>query len=186
MKRLLSIIVLICVLSGCSAGSSAMDRAMQIRQKLLDSNGCSFDAVITADYGDSLHVFSMQCTADDVGNLTFTVTNPETIEGISGKVREDGGQIVFNETVLAFPLLAEGEVTPVSAPWLFTRTLKGGYLSGCSQTEDVMQLQIHDSYMEDSLLMDIYIDADDLPVRCEIVWQGRRILSLDIRNFQYL
>ncbi len=186
MKRLLPIFVFICILSGCSAGSSAMDRALQIRQKLLDSNGCSFHAVITADYGDSLHVFSMECITDDKGDLSFCVTDPDTIAGISGRVYDDRGEIVFEDTVLAFPLLAEGEVTPVSAPWLFARTLKGGYLSGCAPMDEGLQLQINDSYMEDSLLMEIYMDTDDAPVRCEIVWQGRRILSIDIRNFTYL
>lgn len=186
MKRLLWIIVIFCLLCGCSAGNAGMDRALKVRQKMLDSNGCSFDAMITADYTDSLHVFSMHCCTDSNSDLTFTVTDPDTIEGISGKVCEEGGQIIFDDAVLAFPLLAQGEMTPVSAPWLFVRTLKGGYLSGSSQTEDGLFLQIHDSYKEDSLLMDIFTDEGDIPVRCEIVWQGRRILSLDIRNFTYL
>ncbi len=186
MKRLLWIIVIFCLLCGCSAGNAGMDRALKVRQKMLDSNGCSFDAMITADYTDSLHVFSMQCCTDSNSDLTFTVTDPDTIEGISGKIAKEGGQILFDDAVLAFPLLAEGQVSPVSSPWLFVKTLKGGYLSGCTYLDDGLLLQIHDSYEKDSLVADIHVNSNNIPVNCEIVWQGRRILSLGIRNFTYL
>jgi len=32
-----------------------MDQALQLRRKLLDSAGCSFTAVVTADYGEMVH-----------------------------------------------------------------------------------------------------------------------------------
>lgn len=186
MKRLLAIMLCVMLLSGCSLGQSEIDRAMGIRQKLLGSNGCSFDAVITADYGDEVHTFSMNCQTDGNGGVSFTVTAPETISGITGSIDHEGGKLAFDDTVLAFELLADGQVTPVSAPWLFIRTLRSGYLSACGVSGDGLHIQIDDSYADDALRLDIWTDANELPLRCEIVWQGRRILSLDVRNFVYL
>lgn len=186
MRRLLSITVFLFILSGCAFGQSEMDRAMQIRQRLLGSGGCTFDTVITADYAQQIYTFSMQCSVDSAGQLSFTVTAPDSISGITGTIDSDGGRLTFDEAVLTFPLLAEGQVSPVSAPWLFVRTLKGGYLSGCTEDGDGLLLQIDDSYEEDAIRLDVRTDGQDLPVRCEMVWQGRRILSLDVRNFTYL
>lgn len=186
MKRLFAALCCIVILSGCSLSSSGIDRAMSIRQKLLSSNGCSFDAVITADYGDQIHTFTMNCQADQNGNIRFEVTKPDTISGITGQIDREGGKLTFDDKVLAFELLADGQVTPISAPWLFVRTLRSGYLSACGEAGDGLRIQIDDSYADDALQLDIWTDANDQPIRCEILWQGRRILSLDVAGFKYL
>ena len=45
------------------------------------------------------------------------------------------------------------------------------------------RLTMDDSYAEDALRMEIWLNGDDLPVRGEIYYGGRRILSLDVKNF---
>ena len=186
MKRLLATLLCIVLLTGCSLGQSEIDRAIGIRQRLLSGKGCCFDAVITADYGEEVHTFSMNCRADANGGVHFTVTAPETISGITGRIDHEGGKLTFDDAVLAFELLADGQVTPISAPWLFICTLRSGYLSACGEDANGLRIQIDDSYANDALMLDIWTDADELPYRCEILWQGRRILSLDVRNFEYL
>ena len=61
-----------------------MERGLTLRTALLGSSLCSFDVDIIADYGDKLHVFSMNCQADSTGTVRFTVTAPESISGITG------------------------------------------------------------------------------------------------------
>ena len=55
---------------------------MKFRETLLAAQSCSFDAEITADYGDSLNQFRMGCQADSSGTIAFEVLAPETITGI--------------------------------------------------------------------------------------------------------
>ncbi len=186
MKRVFAIVLILGLLTGCKAGETEMDRAMALRQKILEGSGCSFDAVITADYGDKVYTFSMACEADKAGDLTFTVTDPKTISGISGKVLDEKGQLTFDDQVLAFELLSEGQVTPVSAPWLVVHTLRGGYLSACGSDGENLRISIDDSYEDDAMHLDVWLDSSDLPIRAEILWQGRRIISVDIRNFTIL
>ena len=57
----------------------------------------------------------MDCQCDSQGDLTFAVTAPETITGITGKVSDAGGKLTFDDTALQFDLMAEEQVTP-SAP----------------------------------------------------------------------
>ena len=184
MKRLIAVFLMLFVLCGCSS-NSALDSAMKLREKLLNGNGCEFQAIITADYGDKLYSFSVACKADTAGRVDFTVLKPESIQGISGYISADGGNLTFDDEVLSFAMIADGQITPVSAPWLFIRTLQGGYIKGCATTEEGMHLQIDDSYLEDAMQVDVFTDSSIIPTRTEFLWRGRRILSMDIECFTF-
>lgn len=183
MKRVFWLLGLAVILTGCSAESREIDRAMELRNKLLDSVSCEFQAEITADYGDTLNMFAVDCQADAGGNLCFTVTAPETIAGITGTVSDAGGTLTFDETALYFALMADDQLTPVSAPWIFLKTLRSGYITSACMEEELLHLTVDDSYEEDALQLDIWVDAEDRPVRSEILYDGKRILSLDVENF---
>lgn len=186
MKRLAAAALVIVMLAGCDGNDGTLNRTMGLRAKLLAGNGCSFDAVVTADYGDGNSDFSVSCTADEQGNLEFTVSEPETISGITGSVSNDGGKLIFDDTALAFELLADGQVTPVSAPWLLVKTLREGYITSCGMDGSLLRASIDDSYGENALHLDIWLGEDDAPVRAEILYKERRIVSLDIKSFQIL
>lgn len=158
---------------------------MALRSKLLSSDGYSFDAEITADYGDRLYSFSMNCRVDDEASVAFSVTAPQTIAGITGNITEKGGRLTFDDTALAFELLADGQFSPVSAPWLLVHTLRSGYLTSCAETEGGWILSIDDRYEDDALNLTVYLGADDLPSAAEVSWKGRRILSLTVKNFTF-
>ncbi len=185
MKITLILLCLALVLTGCAAADDTLDRAMALRASLL-ARGASFDADITADYGDRVHTFSMACTVTDQGEMTFTVTAPESISGVSGKVSATGGKLTFDGHVLAFGLMADGLISPVSAPWVLVKTLRSGYLTACTREGELLRLTIDDSYAEDALHLDIWLGAGDMPVSADIMWQGRRLLSISIKNFQLL
>lgn len=63
---------------------------LDLRSELLKASECRFSCEITADYSDKVYTFSMDCQCDSQGNLTFAVTAPETITGITGKVSDAG------------------------------------------------------------------------------------------------
>ena len=157
---------------------------MELRGKILAAESCCFDTEITADYGDKIYIFSMDCQADAQGNLAFTVTAPETISGITGILSDSGGKLTFDDTALAFELMADDQLSPVSAPWIFMKTLRSGYITSAGMDEDSLLVGIEDSYDEDALHLDIWLDDSNLPLRAEILYDGRRILSLTVTNFQ--
>lgn len=186
MKRWLLIALIAGMLTGCSGVQSSVSRAVGLRSKLLQGSGCTFDAVITADYGEKLYTFTMKNTVDSSGNLTFEVVLPETISGISGRITDEAGALTFDDKVLAFELLADEQITPVSAPWILMKTLRGGYIRACESTDSGLHIQIDDSYEDDALQMEIWTNQEDIPIRGEILFRGRRILSLNVENFSIL
>ncbi len=157
-----------------------------LRDQLLSANGCSFCAQITADYGDQIYTFRVKCEFDQLGNMTFTVLAPDSLSGISGKIDENKGALTFEDQVLAFALLADGQVTPVSAPWLVMQSLRSGYIHSSGQDGENLRITIDDSYEADALQVDVWVNADGAPIAADILWQNRRILALTIDSFAYL
>lgn len=182
MKRILCAVFAVLLLTGCTGKNEELDRAMTLRAELL-ANAVSFDAEITADYGDESYTFSMNCIADTKGELTFTVTAPESIAGISGSISSTGGKLTFDNTALAFQLMADDQISPVSAPWVLMKTLRGGYLTSCNLEGEYLRVAIDDSYEEDALHLDIWLDSNNVPKTAEVYWKGRRLLTVSVSNF---
>lgn len=184
MKRFFLLTLLLVLLTGCGRAAKEIERGMALRSKLLNAVGCSFDAEITADYGDKLHTFAMTCRGNEKGDLNFTVTGPETIAGITGCISREAGKLTFEDTALYFEMLVDGQVTPISAPWILLKTLRGGCLTSACEEDGLLRLSMDDSYEEDALHLDIWLNEADQPVRGEILYKERRILSLSVTNFE--
>lgn len=177
---------LVLLLTGCARENRALDDALALRTALLRSSGCSFQAEVTADYGESLYTFSMRCQGDSLGNLDFELTKPETLSGIRGTISDTGGSVTFEDTALYFPLLADDQLIPASAPWIFLKTLRSGSIDSACTEDDLLRITAQDSYEEDALLLDIWADGQLKPCRADILYDGRRILSLEIEEFAVL
>ena len=184
MKKVLPLLLAVVLLTGCSQTPKEMERALALRSKLLQADSCAFDAEITADYGDILHVFRMNCTADAQGGVSFRVGAPESIAGITGTLSSQGGALTFEDTALYFELLADGQLSPVSAPWVLMKALRGGYLTSAGMENDQLRVSVNDSYEEDALNLDVWLDSADIPQRADICYAGKRILSLKLENVQ--
>ena len=185
-KRLIGLCVIVFCLVGCSHESSALDRAMQLRSQLMAQEYCSFEAHIVADYGDVIYSFTLDCVGNATGDIRFAVTEPESISGINGKLSQQSGQITFDDVALSFPMLAEGLVTPISGPWVLYAALRGGNITSAGVDGDYTRLTVHDSYAEDSVMLEIWLTNDNIPTQADIYWENRRILTMQIRNFQFL
>lgn len=183
--KLIVAVMVVCMLCGCSSGNSALDRAVQLREELLAADTCSFDVFVTAHYPNAVYQFELSCTVNN-GKLRFAVTSPETIHGICGEISENDADLSFDDTVLAFPIMAEDRLTPVSAPWIFYNTLRSGYLAACTETEDGLTISIDDSFLENPLHLQIRTNVNEIPVYAEIYHQDKMVISLDVSNFTLL
>jgi len=184
LKRIAAVILATVLLAGCTGKRDELDRAMKLRASLLGCLGCSFDVTITADYGDELYTFVMNCQTDGGrDDLQFTVLQPESIAGITGQITSGEGKLTFDDVALHFPLLADDQITPVSGPWILMKTLLGGYLTAAGEEDDLLHLTIYDSYEEDALQLEVWLNGEDVPVCAEILYDGRRIVTMNVENF---
>ena len=173
-----------CLLSGCSSReNSQMEQVIDLRKTILEASNCSFLAAITVDYGNEVYTFQMNCEAGKDDTLNFSVTDPETIAGITGEISNEQAAFTFDDRVLAFPMLADDQLAPVAAPWLFIKALRSGYLTGCSKEGEGLCIYVDDSFEDNLLQLLIYTDADTVPIRAEFIYKDRRILTMDIKDF---
>jgi len=184
LRRIGSLILLGALLCGCSADKE-MEAALALRSRMV-SSGCSFRCEITADYIDYVEEFTLDCSAGADGTVEFTVIEPESIQGIRGSVDGTEGTLNFEDMILGFPLMADERLSPVAAPWILIKTLRSGYITACVREEDGLHLTIDDSYADDALTLEIYLDEDGLVEGCEIGWRGRRQVSMEVEDFAFL
>ena len=144
MKRIVAMCLVLILLTGC-AKENQINIGLDLRNKILHSEECSFDAVVTADYGDDIYTFSMRCRSDKTGAIKFEVTDPETISGITGEFSSAGGKLTFDDTAISFRPLTDDQLTPVSAPWILMNTLRCGYLSSAGKDGEYIRLSVDDS-----------------------------------------
>lgn len=183
MKKWVPVLAVFLCLTGCGGENKELERGLSLRARVLQAQGCSFSAKVTADYGDKVYDFAMDCRADGEGALSFSVTAPETIAGITGTISQQGGTLTFDDTALAFPILAEGLPSPISGPWLLVKALRSGPITSAGREEDRLRLSLDDSYEDTALHLDVWCDGEDRPVLAEIWYDGRTILTLSIENF---
>ena len=163
-----------------------MDAGLSLRSRLLSSSGCTLDATVTADYGNKTYTFAMGCEFDAHGNLTFTVQSPQTIAGISGTVGSQGGALTFDDTALSFPLLADEQLSPVSAPWIFMKTLRSGFITSAGMDDGNTRLIIDETYEDETVTVHVWLDKASIPVQADLYWDDRRILTVEVTNFRVL
>ena len=182
MKRIIGIFLIMVLLTGCGKGSAPMEQALHLRGSL-QGKPFQLEAVVTADYGDAWYAFRLQCTFDGSGAMAFTVLEPETISGITGTVSAKGGALTFDDVALAFDILADGQLSPISAPWVMMQALLGGYITSAGVDGDYTRITVKDSYRDDAMTVDLWVDGENLPVQGDILWKDRRILSVRVEKF---
>ncbi len=183
-RRLIPIFLILGLLCGCTNQNSEMSKAISMREELNSAKKYSFDAKIVADYGEFIYTFDLNCQSNENSGIDFTVISPDSISGLKGNISSSGGKLTFHDEILSFPVLAEGQITPVSAPWILIHTLKSGYIQACGKDQNGYILSIDDSYQDNALRLDIHTDENMYPLQADILWQGKRILALSISNYQ--
>lgn len=186
MKRVLAILMVIPILTGCKHAGASMEQAMEFRNRISSNRECAFETEITADYGDKTYSFTMECKAGQDNTVAFTVTAPDSIEGITGIISDAAGKLTFEENVLLFEPIAEGILSPVSAPWFLLQGLQGGYIEACADTDSGYIIHIQDSNMDKPVDYSVWMNPQNVPVQAEIIWDGMRIMSMKIEGFAFL
>lgn len=184
MKKVLLFLMFIVLLSGCSRESDEFDRAMTVRTGLLNAAGCSFTTTVSADFSDKTYSFTIICRSDKDGNMEFEVMQPDYISGIKGSISSTEGKLIFDDTVLTFPLQTDGLLSPICGPWVMIQALRGGYVRYCGMEDNALRLTVDDSYEEDALMLDIWINDENQPIQADIYENNRRIMTLSISDYR--
>lgn len=178
---------MIVLLVGCGKETAGeVEQAMAFRSTLLEADGCSFTGKITADYGNNVWEFTVDCHADGEGNLSFEVVEPEPIAGITGTVEAQGGKLTFDDKALGFGLLAENRISPVSCPYMVARSWCTGFISAAGYDDSGLRMTVETTFEERPLTVDTWLDQEKgVPIFSEVCYNRERILWMSISEFEF-
>ena len=114
--------------------------------------------------------------------MAFQVLEPEEIAGIRGTIREDAGTVEFEETVLSFPLMAQGRLSPLSGPWVVLKAIRSGCIIAAGQEGELTRVTIDDSYADNALTVDLWLEEGQL-TQAEVAWEGLRCQVMTFDDF---
>lgn len=180
MKRWLPLLLVF--LMGCTGRDPAMEAALELRSRCLGARQIHFRTQISADYITHIESFNLECVQNTDGSMAFQILGPVDIEGIRGTVSGAEGTVEFDDTVLAFPLMAEGRLSPLSGPWVMMQAIRSGNILSAGQEGELLHLIIDDSYGDNALSVDLWLD-DEAVCAAEIAWEGRRCLTMTVEEF---
>ena len=158
-----------------------MEEALALRSRCL-AGTVSFEAEIRADYITNIESFRLDCAFDETGRMSFTVTDPDDIGGIQGTVTGTEGTVTFDDVVLGYPLLAEGRISPLAAPWVLVKALREGCIIAVGREGESLHLTVDDSYADNALTVDIWLEEGKVE-EAEIAWEGRRCVTMTVEDF---
>ena len=179
MRRFLPLLLVFFL--GCSARDPAMEEVLALRSRCL-AGEVNFQTEIRADYITNIECFTLDCAVDPAGELRFTVAEPDDIGGIRGTVSGTGGTVDFEDVVLGYPLLAEGRLSPLAAPWVLVKALREGCIVAVGREGENLHLTIDDSYADNALTLDIWLEEGQVE-EAEIAWEGRRCVTMTVEDF---
>ena len=184
MRRILLLILILALLTGCKSEESILSRGIQFRSELLSAGGCSFRGEITADYGEEVSSFTLDCVADHEGNVTFCVVSPETISGITGVIDGNEGKVTYDGLQLAFPLLVYDRISPVAAPGIIVECWLKEFILSAGISQYIYRATYEKKIHGNALLIDTYFEKD-IPISVELCYNGNRIIEMKITDFSY-
>lgn len=172
------------LLTGCKGEESLLERGITFRSQLITAGGCSFRAHITADYGQEVQNFTLDCNADGEGNVSFCVIEPDTIADITGRMEGEEGNVTYDGLQLAFPLLIYDQISPVSAPALVVRCWLKEFILSAGISDQVCRLTYEKKIQDKDLLIDTYFEKD-IPISAELCYNGFRVMNIKITDFSF-
>ena len=184
MRRLLAVTLLCLLLAGCTEGKDTLSHAVEFRAALVQAGGCSFQAEITADFGETVESFTVSCEAQADGETNLTILEPETLAGITATVTQVGGKITYDGMMLDFGLLADESLAPAAAPSLMVACWSGEYISSAGNEDAYYRASYEKGYDEDVLKVDTWFE-NGLPIYAEVCYNDARILQLKITDFEF-
>lgn len=156
--------------------------AIKFRAALSQAGGCSFQAAVTADFGDTVQNFSMDCRTDAEGTAEWVLTAPETLAGISATVSDAGGTVTYDGMAVEFGLLANGNVIPAAAPSLAASCWAQEYIASAGEENGRYRVTYEKDFDEKRLIVDTWFE-NGVPICAEVCYNNQRILKLTISEF---
>lgn len=181
------LMILLCLLSACSSKETdGLQAPMDFRAALLQAGACTFQAQITADYGENVYEFKVDCACSADGTASITVLEPQSIAGITAKISENGDELFYDGMAVAFDLLASGNAAPVCTPSLVVDAWANAFIRAAGQEGEWLRVTYERGYDEEQLIVECWFDEKNIPICAEICYNDKTVLKMEVSDFSFV
>ena len=171
------------ILCACNGqeNTDPAQQALAFRQNVMQ-NICSFEAEISADFGDTVCLFTLSCIHTPGNGTQMTITAPETLAGLTATASEEGAKLVFDGAEAAFGTLEGLGLSPMTAPELLAEAWEAGYIQYTGLEDGLLHVTYLCGYDEDEYRADTWFQ-NGAPVRAELSCDGYMAVQIDVTDF---
>lgn len=173
--------LLLLLLCACGARETSAQTPVRFRTSLTQAGGCDFVAAVTADYGDYIRQFTINCDCEP-GKTECTVQEPEYASGITAAVSGEEASVRFGDTVLAVEEFSSRKISPVAAPYISERAWSEGYISATGMDGEMETVEYTLGYGSDQLTVITYFSGQ-VPVLSAISDGKADLITCKITDF---
>lgn len=160
-----------------------MQQALQLRTELLQAGGCRYAADVSVNYDDVRFDFSLDCVCGADGAARMTIRAPRTLAGIAAELSAGSARVEFEDTAVAFGLMADGNLAPMQLPQLLVQALCADYIEAAGREGDAVRVTYLHGYDEKELTVDVWLSGALMPDYAEVSYQGQMLAAMTITDF---
>ena len=193
MRKALSCVLMMTLLLCACTGErddSPEQLAAAIRGEYLSLAAWRAEADVSVSYGDTVFEFSLSAAGERDGETVLTVTAPDTVAGITARVRKGETLLEYDGAGLSLGALDGSGLTPVSALPAVLQSLTEGYMARCAWQGEgegrALLIQCRDPRAEEGkgTGFDLYLDpATHALLRAEVSADGVLVLTVRFHEF---
>ena len=170
------------LLAGCTAVKDPAARAEDVRTRYDEAETVTLDAAITAELGERTAEYGLHCSWNGTQS-DLTVTAPESINGITAHVSENGTVLEFDDTELETAMPERTGQTPLDAIPCVLEDLVHSEPEQIWEEENTLVLRYETRTEEGVVAKEITCDAQSLVLqRVQIYFNEERVLTCAVEN----
>jgi hypothetical protein len=181
-KRLAFLLMIpLLLLPGCGEREETMQDSLDaFRQAVTLAEHISFQAALTADYGDTVQSYTLAVDYDGQETV-MEVLEPTLLAGVQARAKGGESSIAYDNVLLAAGALDAQGLTPVSAVPAMLTAMASGYVELLWWEDGYIAARL---YVGDDCACTLWLEPDTLtPVHGEIISGGRRVLSCELTDW---
>lgn len=177
--------MLLCLLCACAGKrTESVQAPVDFRAALLQAGGCSLRLEGTADVGERVYAFTVDCVCGADGSVELKILEPESLAGITASTDGKTGRLQFDDVCVTFGLLADSRFSPMEAPGSLVRAWLEGYIASAGTEGEERCVVYEVGYDGDAYRVETRFNSDGVPIRAELARDGKVLCRLGISEFE--
>lgn len=165
------------LLSACGSTAGYEKKIEQFRDTLSEYGRVSFQTEMSADDGECVSTYSVQCTRGE-NETVLNLLSPELIAGVTAHISKKGTEIEYDGLSLEAGTLSGSGIAPLEAPAEILDAMSGGIVSQIRREtqngEDTIAFNVDRG---NGIIVALWLEYNELtPVCAEICSSGRTVI----------